>query len=85
MSETMRVTYYKQESRRESRNARTVLAAKQFAGRNGYDSFSVDILDYPMRYYILYQSEGRRWHGPMREAAWLRQYWGLEEPEGHSG
>ena len=55
---------------------RSDLAAKQYAGRNGYNGIKIDGED---RHYILSQAEGRRWLGPYGENEWLHIYLGLGE------
>jgi hypothetical protein len=67
-----RAVFYKQRERKESRDVRSDLAAKQYAARMGYDSIEIQsVFGGPSpRYYILSQAEGRRWMGP-----WEDEYW----------
>ena len=76
---SIRAAFYRNKSRAEVRNMRSDLAAKQYAGRNGFDAIKVD----GDRHYMLTQSDGRHWHGPWTEEAWLYQYMGFKKPLSH--
>ena len=71
--ERVRAAFYRNKSRIEVRNMRSDLAAKQYAGRNGFDGIEID----NQRCYVLSQAEGRRWLGPYNSDMWDSLYFGV--------